>query len=41
VVSLGTSPPHVAHGCGATLDEAQNTVSYLIVISSLACVLPV
>lgn len=26
VVSLTTNPPHVAHGCGKTLEEAQNAV---------------
>lgn len=28
VVSLTTNPPHVAHGCGKTLEEAQNAVSF-------------
>lgn len=30
VVSLTTNPPHVAHGCGKTLEEAQNAVSVQI-----------
>lgn len=31
VVSLTTNPPHVAHGCGATLEEAQNAVSIIYI----------
>jgi len=27
VVSLGTIPPGLAHGCGATVEEAQNTAA--------------
>ncbi|ODM99794.1 Double-stranded RNA-binding protein Staufen 2, partial [Orchesella cincta] len=30
VVSLTTNPPHVAHGCGATLEEAQNAAALKI-----------